>query len=344
MRTSSTSSVVGLLAAITITACSSGGSAGGGKDAHGAGKNVISAATIYARDLNTGKLVWTVRPPAADLAKLTITNGRLTAGGTQSQRHCEFETVDMSVDPATGAISRVRVERPAPAPPQTPAIIEDSVRVTYYGPHATNTPLPAAKRGPGFPATAPPAPDTSDDPNENTGLIGTTGGGRTLWADLVPGQRGPFPLDPPAHAYGVVVANFGGGNPYTGLGNATLVFLDARTGGLLWSVPTPSAHGAEIVGHRAYIVTDDALQARDLRTGTLIWTRPVRSTVLATTSNREVLWTLDGRLRAYDRAGREIWSVAQSGANAYYSGAPLAAAVDKVFFATPGRYATRCDE
>lgn len=333
-----------LIAAMTVTACSSSGSRGGGKEAHGAGKNVISAATIYARDLSNGKLVWTARPPAAEIGRLTVTHGRLRAVGNQSQRQCEFDIVTMSISPNTAAISGVHVQHSIVNPLQTPDIVEDGVHVTYYPPQPPNTPLPTAKRGPGFPATAPVDPNNPglDDPNEHTGMIGLTAAGRMLWADLVPGERGPFPLDPPAHAYGVVAANFGGGNPYSGGGKATLVFLDARTGRLLWSLPLPSTDGAKIVGHRAYVVTADALQARNLRTGAVIWAVPARADVFATTDQTEVIWTLDGHIQAFDPAGHRIWSVSQPRTGGY--SLRLAAGDDRVFVATRGRYATKCEE
>jgi outer membrane protein assembly factor BamB len=295
------------------------------------GANVAERATVLALDASDGHVRWRVQPPVVLATPTGAGHGRLRLDGTISPANCDSNPVVVVLNAATGALLAAT---PQPNVSITdhpdsvvPPLVDGPIAIHYVFEH---------HKGPstGLRAVAPAT-------------------NKTLWRMVVAGDSGPALLRPPVYGSGVVAASFGGDNPFNG-GPATSVgFIDQRRGKVLWRV---SNAGRVAIGHGlAYLLTGNAIEARDVRTGTIRWRRPSNAAQV-TANDDEVV--VSGALPtantsppsrtatiAYDSTGRQLWrsQVGETTTDPEITN-NLFASRDTVFITLPGRYKTPCSD
>lgn len=329
----------GCVAAVALVGvCAGCGSADG---SHGAGDNVASAATVTALDLATGQQRWQSRPPAVIVDAPQVHGVNVRWSGIQSRSSCDVHTVTIEMNTRTGRIGSVTAAPDADGAPFPTSTVEQGVTVSYHDPAPGTV---SARRGSGFPPKDLQADQSLDDSPGQTGIVATDGTSRILWADVIQGDDGPALLDVPVHGDGVVAANYLGGNHYSGTKPQAVLLLDVRTGAVLWRVEHPASNASiAIERHHAYVLDGDGLASRDTRTGQTSWTVQVNADSLAVTAGKEVVWTTDGHVEAFDGTGRRLWSSRQTRSDTAAPPYPITIANGLVIVSTAGRYATICN-
>jgi outer membrane protein assembly factor BamB len=294
------------------------------------GANVAERATVIALDASDGHERWRVQPPLVLATPTGTGSGRLTLDGTTSPANCDFRRVVVALNEATGVLAAA-TPQPNVASTDNPDSVVPPLVVGLIAIHDVfehqNGPLTGLR---------------AVDPATN----------KTLWRLVVAGDSGPALLRPPVYGSGVVAASFGGDNPFNG-GPATSVgFLDQQRGKVLWQV---SNAGRVAIGHGlAYLLTGNALEARDVRTGTIRW-RLASDAAQITANDEEVVVsgsqptsnTSPSRTPtiAYDYTGKQLW---RSEVGATTTDPEIAnnllASPDTVFITLPGRYKTPCSD
>jgi outer membrane protein assembly factor BamB len=294
------------------------------------GANVVERATVIALDASDGHERWRVQPPLVIATPTGAGPGRLRLDGATSRDQCDFNRVVVVLNAATGALATAT---PQPNVMSTdnpdsvvPPLVDGPIAIHYFVGH---------QKGP------------------STGLravdLATK---KTLWRMIVTGDSGPALLRPPVYGSGVVAATFGGDNPFAGTPAVSVGFIDEQRGEVLWRV---SNGGRVAIGHGlAYLLTANAIEARDVRTGTIRWR--LASDAAQITANDEAVVVSGAQLTsngsppsrtttvAYDYTGRQLWR-SEVGVIATDPGiTDLLASRDTVFITLPGRYKTPCND